>query len=236
MHAMTEQEMVEGFCEDGKDRAPPKVGTRVTPSGHFAPIAGNTVIRHVPATSATMLLLTEAQGVLKSAPFGEHFAYLPPASFHMTVFEGVIDDRREIHHWPEDVSYSAPIKETTALHLERLSTFEAPAPFSMKVKTVTPLGLVLEGATPADDALARAWRDGLTVPFGYKSPNHDQYGFHITLAYCVTWLPREAAAGHLALVSALLERIAHELPVLELNPPAFCRFADLTRFEEIRTL
>ena len=173
MQAMTEQQMVEGFCEDGKDRAPPKVGTRVTPSGHFAPVAGNTVIRHVPATSATMLLLTEAQGVLKSAPFGEHFAYLPPASFHMTVFEGVIDDRREKHHWPEGVGYSVPIKDTTALYLERLSTFQPPAPFSMKVKTVTPLGLVLEGATPEDEARARAFRDALVDPMGYKSPSHE---------------------------------------------------------------
>lgn len=233
---ITEQDLIERICETGKIEAPFKFGVRLGPDGRFRPIAGNTIVRHVTRPSRSMEILKGVQEALKAAPYGDHFTYLPPDSFHMTVFEGVIDDRRQQHHWPDGVSYSAPIEETTALYRGRLETFEAPAPFAMTVKSVTPFGLTLQGATPQDEALARAWRDALVAPMGYRSPSHDTYQFHITLAYCLKWLPNQAASAYAALLNDLLAHVREQLPVIELDPPAFCEFADLTHFEELLPL
>src|ERR1041385_1355792 len=44
---------------------------------------------------------------------------------------------------------------------------------------VTPNGLTVAGATDEDRLILKAWRDALSVPFGYRHPDHDVYVFPI---------------------------------------------------------
>lgn len=236
MTSITEQLFTERFVDDGRTHAPPRLGVRFGADGRFRQTPGNTVIRPVPAASRTQSVLQQVQAQLQAASHARHFTFLPPDSFHMTVFEGTIDERRQRDCWPAGLSYSAPIAATTDLFVERLQGFVSPGRFAMKVSGVTPLGLQLEGATPEDEATARAWRDALTVPFGYTDPNHAHYGFHITLAYLVEWLPAAAVPAYLGLLPRLLETVRAELPVLELDPPTLCSFDVLTRFEPVLVL
>jgi hypothetical protein len=209
---------------------PKHLGIRLDEAGNFLPIAGNTVIRHVTKGSRSMEMLVSVQERLKQAEFGAHFAYLPPASFHMTVFEGVVHDRRRPDAWPEGVALDRPVADTTALYLDRLSGFTAPQ-FTMRGAGVSPLGLLVEGATQQDERGARHLREQFTVPFGYRQHVHDAYRFHITLAYVRRLLPDEAIGYYMTLCSELSAMVQAFGP-LELERPAFCTFADLTHFEE----
>lgn len=213
---------------------PKHLGIRLDESGSFLPILGNTVIRHVRKGSQAMAMLVAVQERLRQSEYGGHFAYLPPDSFHMTVFEGVVHDRRRPDAWPQGVALDRPVADTTALYLQRLSGFAAPD-FTMKGVAVSPLGLLVEGATPEDEHVVRHLRETLTSPFGYRQDVHDAYRFHVTLGYVRRLLP-EAAIGYYISLCAELSANVQAFGPLELERPAFCTFNNLTHFEEILTL
>jgi hypothetical protein len=101
---------------------------------------------------------------------------------------------------------------------------------------MTPLGLVV-GPVGAEDAAALATgRDRLADLFGYRHPDHDSYVFHITFAYLLDWLPDAELPEVRAFLEAGLAEIRRAAPVIELTPPAFCRFEDMHHFEELRVL
>jgi hypothetical protein len=99
-----------------------------------------------------------------------------------------------------------------------------------------PTGLTVAGASDEDKRIMRAWRDALSVPFGYRHPDHDTYAFHITLAYQIQRLDDERASEWQGLVDDCLSLLARQAPVIELRPPAFCSFRDMKHFEELLVL
>lgn len=239
MTSMTNADKVlfeETLGETGKEGPPRHLGSRFNEAGNFLRQPGNTVVRQVAPGSKTEAALVKVRDGLRSLPFGDRFAYTPVRSYHMTVFEGVMDDRRKPDLWPAKVSYEATIDDTTELFLERLTGMPQLPNFDMKVERVTPLGLTLKGATAEDEKTVRKIRNQLTVPFGYRSPTHDVYRFHVTLAYVKAWLPVGAAEIYLPELAKLTEWFAAEVEVLELAPPALCTFEDMNWFEPVLCL
>lgn len=223
----------EHLTEAGKHAPPRHLGSRFDAAGRFLPQRGNTVVRQVVPGSKTEAKLAELRNRLMTLPYGDRFAYTAVKSYHMTVFEGVMDDRRKPDLWPAKVSYEATIDDTTELFRERLDGMPQLPSFDMKLEKVTPLGLTLAGATPEDEKIARKIRDRLTVPFGYRSPTHDTYRFHVTLAYVKAWLPAGAAEIYLPELARLTDWFAAEVEVVELARPALCTFEDMNWFEPV---
>lgn len=232
----TNDAFAENFTETGKVAPPRYLDIRFDMSGKFLPTPGNTVVCHVVEGSRTQATLERVRQALVDLPHGDRFAYTPLASHHMTVFQGTIEGRRQRDFWPEGLPSDAPVEETTRFFLERLDHFPPAPRFRMKVASVTPLGLVLIGASDDDERKARRLRDELTVPFDYRHPDHDSYTFHITLAYPKTWLPAGAEDVYLPALTALKDRVAGEIEVVELGAPAFCEFSDMTEFRPLRFL
>lgn len=77
--------------------------------------------------------------------------------------DGVLCVRRQPDYWPEGFALDMPVEETTKLFLDRLREFPPARPFRMRVGEVTPLGLVLTGATHENEQSVRALRDAFTV-------------------------------------------------------------------------
>jgi hypothetical protein len=82
----------------------------------------------------------------------------------------------------------------------------------------------------------QAWRDKLARTFGYRHPDHDTYVFHITFAYLIRGLPDAAVPQWQPFLDESLEFLQRAAPVIELKEPAFCRFRDMTHFEELLIL
>lgn len=218
----------------GPGAPPPRhLGTRYDAAGRFLPEAGNTVVCHVPPGSPTADTLDDLHRALRALPWADRFAFTPPASFHMTVFDGVIDTARGAGDWAAGLPADAAIDATTAALAARLEGFAPPPPFRMAIAAVTPFGLSLRGATPQDEAHARAWRDALSAALGIRRANHAAYAFHLTMAYPLAWLPREALPALAAHLQRLTAQMQARLPALDLTRPAFCRFADMTAFPPV---
>jgi hypothetical protein len=224
---------LEAFSRSANPEPNRYLGSRFSQDGVFLPEAGNTVVRHVVPGSETQAALIELRERLRALPWGHRFAFTEVPSLHMTVFEGAIETRRKDHYWPADLPLDTELGAVTAHLAGRLKGFEGPGPFDMRIFEVTPFGLTLTGATDKDKQMARAWRDALTEPFGYRSPSHDSYFFHVTLAYIIDWLPDEMIGDYKAALAELTREFQRRIPVVELDPPAFCTFADMNAFPPV---
>ncbi|MEI9404747.1 DUF1868 domain-containing protein [Mesorhizobium argentiipisi] len=225
-----------GFFEGSNPIAPVHLGTRYDMSGNFLPEPGNTVVSHLVGGSLSEAAIIKVRERMLAMPDADRLAFTPISSLHMTLFQGIIEYRRRLLYWPSDVPLDTGIDAMTRLYLQRLEGFEACPPFRIKTIGVTPNGLTVAGATEEDRAVLKAWRDALSVPFGYRHPDHDSYVFHITFAYQIRRLADERAAAWQELFDESLSFLEREAPVIELRPPAFCSFKDMKHFEELLVL
>lgn len=211
----------------------PRLGVRFNREGRFLPEAGNTVVAQVLPGSATESALIWLRAELQALPFGHHFAFTEVASYHMTVFEGVIETRRAPGFWPPSIPLDASIDAATEA-MSRMVADLPPLPdFAMRPVAVTPFGVTLAGATGADEAAVRVWRNCLAEALGYRTPRHERYAFHTTLAYVHSWLPAEALPGYVEAITHLSSAFVDRVPVMDLARPAFCRFADMNAFPPV---
>ncbi|MGX9143298.1 DUF1868 domain-containing protein [Mesorhizobium sp. 128a] len=225
-----------GYFEGTNPKPPVHLGTRYDTSGNFLPEPGNTVVSHLVNGSPSEAVVIEVRERMLAMPDADRLAFTPISSLHMTLFQGIIEYRRRLPYWPQDVPLDTSIDDMTSLYLERLKGFEGLAPFNIKVIEVVPTGLTVAGATDDDVRAMSAWRDALSVPFGYRHPDHDSYAFHITFAYQIRRLADDRAAAWQDLFADCLARFSRQAPVIELKAPAFCSFRDMKHFEELLVL
>ncbi|MEO1745668.1 MAG: DUF1868 domain-containing protein [Pseudomonadota bacterium] len=212
------------------------IGSRLDADGTFLTERGNTVVRHVIPGSNTAAALLEMRAIMQAGPCAHKLAFTAAESLHMTVFNGVIETSRSKDTWPNDIPRDADVRDTTPIINERLEDYVGPGAFNMRTHEITPFGVTLTGATDADEATARAWRDSLPERFGYRSDGHDTYVFHTTMAYLRGWIPDDRLDEVIAFYRALTEDFVARVPVMELGPPCFCSFEDMNWFEPIRVL
>ena len=116
----------DAFLEGGTN---PRLGSRFNAEGQFLPEHGNTVVAQVTAGSATEAALMDLRRALMALPFADHFAFTPIQSYHMTVFEGVIETRRARGYWPDDLPLDASIDAMTQAMSAKLAGFPRRRPF-----------------------------------------------------------------------------------------------------------
>ena len=225
-----------GFFEGTNPNPPVHLGTRYDTSGNFLFEPGNTIVSHLENGSPSEVVVVEVRERMRAMPDADRLAFTPVSSLHMTLFQGIIEHRRRLPYWPQDVPLDTSIDDMTRLYLNRLNGFEGRGTFKVKVVDVVPTGLTVAGATDEDKAIMGAWRDALSVPFGYRHPDHDAYVFHITFAYQIRRLADDRAAAWQDLFDDCLSLFTRQAPVIELRPPAFCSFNDMKHFEELLIL
>ncbi|MGV8853226.1 MAG: DUF1868 domain-containing protein [Devosia sp.] len=218
----------------GQNPAPPRhLGTRYDRAGAFQPEAGNTVVCHVEEGSATQQALVDARRQFATMADAANLALTPVASYHMTLFQGIIEARRAYPYWPRDIAGDMPILAMTEQFMQRLQGFAGGPGFQVAVTAMVPTGLRVEGITPADRQAMASWRNQFADLLGYRHPDHDSYEFHITMAYLIDWLDEASLPGWKAMLDAVEADIVQRAPVLELRAPAFCSFSDMNWFEEL---
>jgi hypothetical protein len=91
--------------------------------------------------------------------------------------------------------------------------------------------LRMVGANADEERKVRSIRDRLVDVFGFRDNKHDEYGFHITLAYQLQrFTPAEQAEYH-AIMAKNVPLIATSAPVFEFANPEFCTVPDMFRFD-----
>lgn len=213
---------------------PPYLGVRFDAEGRALRCSGCTVIGHI-RSGPVFDALVAARDALAAAPGGACFAWLPPSSWHMTLFDGLLHSRRSAGFWPDALPRDAAETEADAWFLDavRAAPIAPPAPFALRPTGIAAsgggIGATLEGATPEEEARLRAFRDALAAATGLADrPGHATYRFHVTLAYALA-LPADPAGFDAALAAAGAALI-EAAPRVEIGPPEICVFDDMTEF------
>jgi hypothetical protein len=223
---------LERFSSVQHNEPPRHLGTRYNERGEFLNEPGNTIVCNLNEGSRTQQAVLVARKRLLAMPEVSHLAFTPTSSLHMTLFQGVIEYRRDWPYWPKDMPADTSIDEMTDHYLEKLRRIPPMPAFSMRVDRVLPTGLILKGATTDDNKVVAMWRDTFARMFGYRHPDHDTYEFHLTFAYMLQWLDPGCLPAWQRMLSECLEELRAIVPVLEMRPPAFCEFRDMKYFKE----
>ena len=225
------------FFSQTLDQAPLRhIGRRHTADGVFLEEPGNTVVCHLVKDSLSAQAVLDARTRMQALPEADKLAYTADSSLHMTLFQGIIEFRRKLPYWPEDMALETSIDDMTTDFVRRLEGFKPLDPFKVEVVGATPNGLTVKGLTERDEKVMRAWRDELADVFGYRHPDHDSYEFHITFAYLLERFSDEAILAWQQGLAEIVEDLQERAPVIELEPPAFCSFVDMNHFEKLVVL
>lgn len=209
------------------------LGLRYNHAGLFLKEPGNTIVCHVQTGTETDAILQEVRSRYRAMTGGDRLAFTAASSLHMTLFQGIVENRRRLPFWPGDVPLDTPIDDMTAIFMDRLARFVPGPAFAMEVVEATPAGLTVAGITEADRAALRGWRDRLSDLLGYRHPDHDRYTFHITFAYIIERFDDATLSTWQSFLSEVVEEIRRRQPIIALRPPAFCSFEDMNHFEEL---
>ncbi|ODS54568.1 MAG: hypothetical protein ABS40_14085 [Agrobacterium sp. SCN 61-19] len=211
----------------------PHLGRRYDTSGTFLTERGNTVVCHLAEGSDAAAAINDARARFTQMPGADKLAFTAASSLHMTLFQGIIETRRELPYWPSDVPLETPIDDMTGLFIDRLARFEPGDAFAMEVTHATPNGLTLDGVNDRDRAILKDWRNRLADLLGYRHPDHETYVFHITFAYMIERFDDRTMAAWVPFLDDIAKDIRARAPVITLRPPAFCAFDDMNHFEEL---
>lgn len=209
---------------------------RFDSAGTPLPCAGNTIIRHISIPS-DLDRMCDIQDKLKAGPAGKCFGWLPRASLHCTIFNGLLYGERKQEAWPTTLRNDVTRAEADS-HIEAafLKTTKLDDPVEMTFGGLSgiesdALGVsLIPGA--ADNAALRRYRDDLAEASGLSHrPGHDSYIFHITLGYLISW-PNQADAEAFDVASqAISNDFLSNTLNLNVHEPEFCRFQTIAQFD-----
>lgn len=216
---------------------PAGMGGKFSLDGTVERFPGNTIICHIARDSSAFRELVGIQKVLKAGPYARHFTFLPPDSFHMTVFPGVTELVRDTKRWPNDIPRDAPMADVTAELAKRLAPVHAPLAHTIKVDGLfAGYSVTVSGADAEQETSLRDLRDRAREATGIHDPDHDAYVFHITLAYQVEWVDEATARSIVEMSDRLGTELAANVPRIQLGQPEVCTFDSMHRFDPIGLL
>ena len=211
------------------------VGAKFHPDGSVRTFPGNTVISFVPADSHIYREAVWAQNQLRPLPFAHKFGFLPPSSFHMTVFELLCDQVRRSERWSAQLPLDMTLGETDTFFINTVPPVPRPASLRMHYAYLDPIScaLYLEAADVETTNALRRYREQLAQATGIRFPDHDRYQFHISLAYRLIELSDEEQTELDALLARLDQRLQQSFGLFEAPPPTLTFFDDMFDFVRV---
>lgn len=218
------------------------VGSRFHSNGKVREFKGNTVLCRIPLESRLSQLLRRYQKCFAESPIGASMAFLPPASFHMTLFQGLNDQARTKDRWSPSIPIDQPIEDVHAHYVQALSSVKLSKHFLMKSigfiqsRKSGGIGLNLAGSNDEEAAKLIAARSCLAAAMNLKARLKTPYRFHISMAYQI----RLMSPGEQAILQSLAKQLSEvaicDLPSLSLSNPEFCTFDNMRRFSPVLEL
>ncbi len=211
------------------------VAPKFTPDGSEAHWTGNSIICHVDKRSESFMALLDIHRDLMRSGMLHRIAVLPPASYHLTVFNGISYPARHLD-FPTDIPPDADEAFCNAWFLAKLKAFDlrCELPFRLRalpVEMQTNLyNIQFEPVDEAENRKIRKLRDRLAQALNFRLADHDSFRFHITLNYFYSAMSREEERRFFTLHQALAGELIRRAPVLELQNPEYVYFDGMYQF------
>ena len=212
-------------------------GGKFAPDGAVQHWPGNTFVCHVDRSSSAYEAIRALQEEVKKSPFNRFFTFLPPPSFHMTVYQGLSPGMTADTGWPRGIPMGQSRDEVSTALMQRLDGVSLPASFKIKVdRLLAGYSLRVSGADDQEERALRQARVALRDATGITFADFDDYGFHITLGYLIDWLSEGTARELAAFSTELSTQMLAGIGPIDLGPVEFCNFDTMHHFEVVRTV
>jgi hypothetical protein len=212
-------------------------GGKFTPDGAVQHWPGNTFIFHIDRKSAAFEAIRGLQEQLKKSAFNRFFTFLPPPSFHMTVYQGLSPGMSPGNGWPKDLPEGLSGDEATAALSGRVDGLGLPSSFRIKVDGLfCGYSLTVSGADVREESKLRKTRATLRDATGITFADFDDYVFHVTLAYLIDWMSETTARELLCFSTEIGSNFRDAIGEIELGPVEFCDFDTMHHFELVKVL
>lgn len=196
---------------------------------------GNTIICHIDKQSDTFMAMLDLHTVLMRSGLTHRVVPLPPASYHMTVFEGISYPQRA-RRFPRDLPRDASEAACNAAFLKKLQQFDLGCRLPLRMRPsklelqTNPYNIQLEPVDAAENRKIRGLRDRLAALLQFRDDEHDSYRFHTTLNYFSSPLSDAEQQQFARLRQRMLTSFIARSPLIELQAPEFCYFDDMLEF------
>lgn len=214
------------------------VGKKFNEDGSAREFPGNTIICHVPHESPTFRFLLQIREELQQQPWAKKYAFLPPSSYHMTVFEGVCHQVRKRHVWPKSLPLDASLEDVDRFFIKQWDKIEEPTSIEVKYGHMGiggTIGIRVQPTSPKMNQKIRVFRNLLAETMEIRTPAHDWYGFHISFAYLIEKLTLMDQIKVAKYIFRVRKRHQRDFGILQFTSPELCFFADMTNFAHSRS-
>ena len=202
--------------------------------GNALPFPGCTIISNIPLNTDLSDKIISLQKKIKNFNPEKTYFYLPPSSFHMTLFDCCNFNTKNTNYWPSDIDPDMDYKDIAIELNKRIQNYIFPEELNLKLKMFFGgYSIILEPYSEKDEKILRNCRDELSSLLKIKFENHQRYTFHITLAYILRELNQIEIKNLIKFNKQLAFEFSKKIPKITFTKPEMCTFEDMLEFKTI---
>ena len=202
--------------------------------GNPLPFPGCTIICNIPLNTDLSNEIINYQKKIENLNPKKTYFYLPPSSFHMTLFDCCNLNTKNTDNWPSNIDPDMDYKDIAIELNKRIQNFIFPEEFNLKLKMFFGgYSIILEPYSEKDEKILRNCRDELSSLLKIKFENHQRYTFHITLAYILRELNQIEIKNLIEFNKQLSFEFSKKIPKITFTKPEMCTFEDMLEFKTI---
>ncbi len=206
------------------------VGEKFNKDGSPRYFPGATIISHLESNQKIYKLMSKIQRDAMDESFSEYYTFLPPSSFHMTVFDLYSDFERYHPKWSTKIDRLLSAQEVNLILKQDFETLSVSENFEMAVDYVAADSIKLTPATEKCSEELILLRDSISKKTGIRFPNHDDYQFHMTFAYLLKELNENTMTDVRRFISTQTTMLKKQLPVFTIRKPCFRVYTTMEAF------
>ena len=212
------------------------VENKIDNKGNPLPFPGCTIICNIPLDTHLSEQIISFQKKIENFNPDKTYFYLPPSSFHMTLFDCCNFNTKNTNYWPSNIDPDIDYKDIAIELNKRIQNYIFPEEFNLKLKMFFGgYSIILEPYSEKDEKILRNCRDELSSLLKIKFENHQRYTFHITLAYILRELNQIEIKNLIEFDKQLAFEFSKKIPKITFTKPEMCIFEDMLEFKSINS-
>ena len=202
--------------------------------GNALPFPGCTIISKIPLKTDLSDEIINFQKKIENFNPKKTYFYLPPSSFHMTLFDCCNFNTKNTNNWPSDIDPDMDYKNIAIELSKRIQNYIFPEELNLKPKMFFGgYSIILEPFSDKDEKILKNCRDELSKLLKIKFENHQRYTFHISLAYILRELNQIEINNLIEFNNKLSLEFSKKFPKITFIKPEMCTFEDMLEFKSI---
>lgn len=214
------------------------IGRKFNDDGSVKFFQGNTIISKVHSDNSVYPIILRISNAFQNAKGKDKYAFLPFGSFHMTMIQGVCDVDRKEELWSKYLELDTRLVEVDQFFEEKYKSVNQLPETQMRFDFIDITNhTILVRFQPKTENCAKQlkqFRDEVSEKLGLHFPDHDAYGFHISVAYQL-W---EMEENELKEIEDICKKLQGELEkmnfIFTLNQPEMTYFYNMFHFHSER--